>query len=111
MNIELQKFNSLVSLIQENGIKSETPPYVENATMVSYRFNNVNSEQMREYKSIAEGNTNEFEFYINVHTKSQSKKVFLDEFLASNSCRIINTQDGHGIDLIGEMFVLYKKVK
>ena len=110
MNIELQKFNSLVSLIQENGIKSVTPPYIENATMVAYRLNNVKSEQIKEYKSIAEGDTNGFEFYINVQTKS-SKKVSRDGFLRSNSCRIINTQDGHGIDLLGEMFILYKKVR
>ena len=107
--MELQKFNSLVSFIQENGLKSHNP-YIKNPTMEAYRLVNAQSEQIKEYKSIAKGNTNAFDFYINVHTKSQSKKVSCDGFLASESCRIISIEDGHGIDLLGDMFVLYKKV-
>ena len=110
MKVEVQKFSSLASLIQQNGVKTEND-FVENPLMVSYRLSDVKLEQITEFKSIAKSNSNEFELYVNVHTRSNSKKTLVDEFLDSNSCRIIHTQGGDGIDLINNTLVLYKKVK
>jgi hypothetical protein len=109
MKVEVQKFSSLASLIQKNGVKTENA-FVENPKMVSYRLSNVKLEQITEFKSIAKSNSNEFELYVNVHTKSNSKKTLVDEFLDSNSCRIIFSQDGDGIDLINNTLILYKKL-
>ena len=109
MKVAVQKFSSLASFIQKNGVMTENA-FVENPKMVSYRLSNVKLEQITEFRSIAKSNSNEFELYVNVHTKSNSKKTLVDEFLDSNSCRIIFNQDGDGIDLINNTLILYKKL-
>jgi hypothetical protein len=110
MKVEVQKFSSLASIIQQNGVKTEND-FITKPNMVSYRLSDVKLAQVIEFKNIAKSKSEEFELYVNVHTKSNSKKVLVDEFLDSDSSRIIYTQNGEGIDLINNTLILYTKEK